>query len=132
MPDTSPPTWEKPANYDKVKDQRYDLKAQYAVDTRVLQKQNLLVHLNCISPSFIGNRFAQIMTIIPLNKTSAAYSEYEPTHLEYHKVNTNNLSRVNFKLLNTDGSMPVFEYPLMKHNYCYQTNYTLSFRKRNK
>ena len=130
QPDTSPLT-QIPPDYNKAADKRYDFKAQYGVDTNILEHQNLLVHLNCIEPSFIGNRFANILAMIPMNKkVSDAYCDYEATHLNYYKLNTNNLSRVNFRLMNTDGSSPSFQYPLMDHGYCYQSNYTLSFRKK--
>lgn len=82
-----------------------------AIDVNFLIPRNLLLYSDCVKPSLIGNVYGQFLTNIPIPIASIEEPlvTYEPVNLEFHPLQSNDLSNVRFKLLNTDGTEPHFE-----------------------
>ena len=84
------------------------------IDVSFMKPQNLLVYTDCVQPSYVGNVFAQYLTNVPLPQdktktgTDVPYITFEPKNLEFHPLQTGDLSNVRFKLLRTDGTKPEF------------------------
>jgi len=101
-------------------EERYSLKGG-VIDLTVIEPQNLLLHVDCISPT-------------PLDNKHYAFAEHAPIHPEYHELNTNGLNHVSFKLFHVDGSLPqLYAGDLMKKIYSttnYRSFFTLSFRRK--
>lgn len=131
VPDVSPDNPISDPEVLKTMDDRYAIRAQFPLVVDMLVPQNLLLYADFITPSLVGNAYGQYLTNIPLTRDHSFYSEYSPMHPEYHKLNTNALQRVGFKMLHTDGTVPVLEYQTTTQIISkYQTILTLSFRRR--
>ena len=114
-------------------EERYSLKGG-VIDLTVIEPQNLLLHVDCISPTLVGNSYGQYLSNVPLDNKHYAFAEHAPIHPEYHELNTNGLNHVSFKLFHVDGSLPqLYAGDLMKKIYSttnYRSFFTLSFRRK--
>jgi len=89
------------------------------------------VYANCITPSLVGNSYGQYLTNIALDRSESFYSEYSSIHPEYHKLNTNKVNRVRFKLYLIDGREPQYEHAdLPRAIEKYRTHLMLSLRRK--
>lgn len=132
VPDISPDNIISDLEELKKHEERYAIRAQFPADTDLLTPQNLLLYTDCITSSLVGNSYGQYLTNIPLSRSNNSFfSEFACLHPEYHKLNTNALDRVNFKLLETAGTVPVFQYANTSQIISnYQSIFTLSFRRK--
>ena len=112
---------------------RYRLKGG-VINLSVIKPQNLLLHVDCISPTLIGNSYGQYLSNVPLDNKHYAFAEHAPIHPEYHELNTNGINHVAFKLFHVDGSLPqLYAGDVMKKVYSttnYRSFFTLSFRRK--
>ena len=117
----------------RTQETRYYIKGGIP-NLKIIEPQNLLLHVDCITPSLVGNAFGQYLSSIPLNSTHYAFAEHEPRHLEYHKLNTNVVNHVSFNLYHIDGSEPQLVGSNIMDKLYSTTNYnsffTLSFRRK--
>ena len=69
--------------------------------------KNMLIYVNCIESSLMGNIFSPILKSVPITrkmmKTSALFHTYESKHMEFHKVAYSSLDFLHFKALRVDG-----------------------------
>jgi hypothetical protein len=74
------------------------------IDVTRCRSNIIFVHCNFISPTIIGNNFANVLKIVPFKK-----GKYECKHLDYINVASNNLSSIQIQLLDIEGKEIIFE-----------------------
>ena len=92
------------------------LTARRKVNINFLIPQNLLLYVDCVQPSLVGNAYGKYLTNIPIpiqnnsNETifDLAYTVYEPKNLEFHPIQQNDINHVLIQLLKVDGKAPEF------------------------
>jgi hypothetical protein len=83
--------------------------SDFKIDTNLMIPRNLMLYADCVAPSLIGNIYGQYLTNIPIkieDVNSKFLSTYEPRNLEFHPMQTGDLSNVHFQLTQTDGEFP--------------------------
>ena len=98
-----------PSNYGKK------LTARRNLDINFLVPQNLLLYVDCVKPSLVGNAYGKYLTNIPIPIRDASqdaldlsYIVYEPKNLEFHPLKQNDIDHVLVQLLKVDGKPPEF------------------------
>ena len=111
-------------------EQRYAVETVVPINMDLVQPQNLMLYADCIRPSLVGNAYGQFLTTIPILKQQDFFSEYVPQCGKYHALTSTTVDRVQFQLLQTDGSrtQPTIQYRDKLKSY--RTYLTLSFRRK--
>ena len=83
------------------------------MNTSFLIPQNILLYLDCVAPSLVGNIYGKYLTNVPvpyieLNTLEIPYISYEPKNLEFHPIIQTDVSHVKLQLLKSDGNVPEF------------------------
>ena len=97
-----------PCTYAKV------LTARRQYNVNFLVPQNLLLYIDCVKPSLVGNAYGKYLTNIPVpiktekNIFDLSYVTYEPKNLEFHPLHQSTINRVLIQLLKVDGNPPEF------------------------
>ena len=99
-----------------------------SIDSNYMTPNNLLLYVDCVESSLIGNVYGQYLTnvSVPRKKDNVPIVTYEPKNLEYHRIITGDLSNVHFKFLKSDGKPPKFYNRENKHRILL----SLLFRKK--
>jgi hypothetical protein len=63
------------------------------------------LHCDFITPSILGNKYAKVLKMIPLN---SSLGTFECQHLNFIPINTNNLSTMHFQLTDDNGNVIKF------------------------
>ena len=89
------------------------IKSKRKLNTNFLIPQNLLLYMDCIAPSLVGNIYGRYLTHVPVpieetNPIKIPYVSYEPKNLEFHQLIQSDVSNVHIQLLKTDGKRPEF------------------------
>jgi hypothetical protein len=125
------PSQQKDPAFKTKYENRFIFKGENDIDLNIIKPQTLLVYANCITPSLVGNSYGQYLTNIALDRSESFYSEYSSIHPEYHKLNTNKVNRVRFKLYLIDGREPQYEHAdLPRAIEKYRTHLMLSLRRK--
>ena len=101
----------------------------FEIDPNLMIPRNLMLYADCVEPSLIGNIYGQYLTNIPVpieDVNQKFLTTYEPRNLEFHPLQTGDLSNVHFQLTQTDGKFPSLS------NENAQLFITLLFRKKKK
>jgi hypothetical protein len=99
----------------------------FKIDPNLMIPRNLMLYADCVEPSLIGNIYGQYLTNIPVpieDVNQKFLTTYEPRNLEFHPLQTGDLSNVHFQLTQTDGKFPSLS------NENAQLFITLLFRKK--
>ena len=77
------------------------------VDVNVNIPRNMLIYINCIDSSLIGDNFAAILKSVPVRKKQVkmkSFVTYEPRHLEFRRVNFTSIDYLHFRIQKVDGT----------------------------
>jgi hypothetical protein len=68
--------------------------------------RTLLIYVNCVEPSFVGNVYVPVLKSIPVKRRDVGqnrYVTYEPRHLEFKKMAFSGLDYLHFRFLKLNG-----------------------------
>ena len=72
----------------------------FPIDLDSMKPKLIYIFSDFIKESVVGGTLKQILKAIPIVKSSSLYYTHNFEHLEYYKVNTNELSTLNFQIRN--------------------------------
>jgi hypothetical protein len=115
----------------KSNESRFNIFGHSEIDISLIQTQNLLLYADCITPTLFGNSYGQYLTNIPVHRHQSFYTEYSCPRPLYHKLNTNKINRIHFKLYHIDGREISYEHHHVPRAIeKYRTHMTLSLRRK--
>lgn len=76
------------------------------LDVNINIPKNMLIYVNCIDASLIGDNYTPILKSIPIKRRQVRvknFVTYEPRHLEFRHVNFSSIDYLHFRIQKVDG-----------------------------